>query len=45
MLAAMEAKAIDGFVLGSPVTNQAVQKDWGKSRSAAFPAKCRSSMD
>jgi len=30
MLAAMEAKAIDGFVLGSPVTNQAVQKGLGK---------------
>ena len=30
MLAAMEVKAIDGFVLGSPVTNQAVQKGLGK---------------
>jgi len=30
MLAAMEAKAIDGFVLGSPVTNQAAQKGLGK---------------
>lgn len=30
MLAAMEAKAIDGFVLGSPVTNQAEQKGLGK---------------
>jgi len=30
MLAAMESKSIDGFVLGSPVTNQAEQKGYGK---------------
>jgi NitT/TauT family transport system substrate-binding protein len=30
MLAAMEVKAIDGFVLGAPTTNQAVQKGLGK---------------
>ncbi len=30
MLAAMEAKAVDGFVLGAPVTNQSVQKGLGK---------------
>lgn len=29
MIAALEAKAIDGFVLGSPVTNEAVQKGLG----------------
>jgi NitT/TauT family transport system substrate-binding protein len=29
MIAAMEAKAIDGFVLGAPVTNQAVKKGLG----------------
>lgn len=36
MLAAMEAKAIDGFVLGSPVTNQAVQKGLGKIAISAI---------
>jgi NitT/TauT family transport system substrate-binding protein len=30
MLAAMDVKAIDGFVLGAPTTNQAVQKNLGK---------------
>lgn len=36
MLAAMEAKAIDGFVLGSPVTNQAVQKGLGRIAISAI---------
>jgi NitT/TauT family transport system substrate-binding protein len=30
MLAGMEAKAVDGFVLGAPVTNQAEQRGLGK---------------
>ena len=32
MLAAMEVKAIDGFVLGAPTTNQAVQKGLRQDR-------------
>ena len=36
MLAAMEAKAIDGFVLGSPVTNHAVQKGLGRIAISAI---------